>query len=161
MAPEHCPYCGHSIEPDARTCASCDLPLLQPDHEEPARAHGSVRQVTYASRRVDPMFASGSLRVVAVAANQAEADMVESLLRSEGIPCIVRRSGGSDVPDFLAAGRRDILVPEGGLEAARDILQIEDHVAPAEGPSPGMLAAAIAGGVIFMVGAISALYALT
>ena len=31
------------------------------------------------------------------------------VLRSEGIPCIVRRSFGSDVPDFLAAGRRDVV----------------------------------------------------
>jgi hypothetical protein len=34
----------------------------------------------------------------------------------------VRRSRGFDVPDFLAAGPRDVLVPEGGAEAARDML---------------------------------------
>ena len=33
-----------------------------------------------------------------------------------------RRTRGFDVPDFLAAGARDILVPEAGLEAARELL---------------------------------------
>jgi hypothetical protein len=34
----------------------------------------------------------------------------------------VRRSGGFDVPDFLAAGPRDVLVPQGGESAAREVL---------------------------------------
>jgi hypothetical protein len=33
-----------------------------------------------------------------------------------------RRSGGFDVPDMLAAGPRDVLVPESGAEAAREAL---------------------------------------
>jgi hypothetical protein len=48
--------------------------------------------------------------------------MLEGLLLEEGIPSLVRRSGGFDVPDFLAAGPRDILVPESGAELARAIL---------------------------------------
>ena len=43
-----------------------------------------------------------------------------------------RRSGGFDVPDMLAAGPRDVLVPESGAEAAREALapqaQIESEV---------------------------------
>ena len=35
---------------------------------------------------------------------------------------MLRRSGGFDVPDFLAAGPRDVLVPESGAEAAREAL---------------------------------------
>jgi len=38
---------------------------------------------------------------------------------------MLRRSGGFDVPDFLAAGPRDILVPESGAEAAREALAWE------------------------------------
>ena len=38
------------------------------------------------------------------------------------MPSLVRRSGGFDVPDFLAAGPRDLLVPAGGEDAARDVL---------------------------------------
>ena len=48
----------------------------------------------------------------------------------------MRRSGGFDVPDFLAAGPRDILVPSGGAAVARDVL---GSVAPREGaraPAP-------------------------
>ena len=47
---------------------------------------------------------------VASARNQAEAEMIQGLLLEEGIPSLARRSGGFDVPDFLAAGPRDILV---------------------------------------------------
>ena len=36
--------------------------------------------------------------------------MIQGLLLEEGIPSLARRSGGFDVPDFLAAGPRDILV---------------------------------------------------
>jgi hypothetical protein len=59
---------------------------------------------------------------VAGAQNQAEAEFVENLLRDAGIPSIVRRSGGADVPDFLAAGWRDVLVPASMAERAREAL---------------------------------------
>ena len=48
--------------------------------------------------------------------------MIEGLLLEEGIPSLVRRSGGFDVPDFLAAGPRDILVPASGAALARELL---------------------------------------
>ena len=59
---------------------------------------------------------------VTVAQNQAEAELVEGLLLAEGVPSLVRRSGGADVPDFLAAGARDVLVPAAMVEIARDVL---------------------------------------
>jgi pimeloyl-ACP methyl ester carboxylesterase len=59
---------------------------------------------------------------VAHAQNQAEAELVEALLRDAGIPAVVRRSPSADVPDFLAAGARDILVPAPMAEDARDAL---------------------------------------
>ena len=43
---------------------------------------------------------------------------------------VVRRSGGADVPDFLAAGARDVLVPAAMADVARDALT------PAEGEPP-------------------------
>ena len=64
--------------------------------------------------RVRPEFAKGQLTKVGWARNQAEAELIEGLLLEEGIPSLVRRSGGFDVPDFLAAGPRDILVPATG-----------------------------------------------
>ena len=59
---------------------------------------------------------------VASARHQAEAEMIQGLLLEEGIPSLARRSGGFDVPDFLAAGPRDILVAASAEETAREIL---------------------------------------
>ena len=50
---------------------------------------------------------------VATAQNQPEAELLQSLLLEAGVPSLVRRSGGFDVPDFLAIGPRDILAPAG------------------------------------------------
>jgi hypothetical protein len=35
---------------------------------------------------------------------------------------MLRRSAGFDVPDMLAAGPRDVLVPRSGAEVAREVL---------------------------------------
>ena len=59
---------------------------------------------------------------VALAQNQPEAEFIEGLLLEEGIPCMLRRSSGSDVAEFLAAGTRDVLVPASGAQAAREAL---------------------------------------
>ncbi len=69
-----------------------------------------------------PAAGGGRLIKVAWAANQAEAELIEGILREEGIPSVQRRTRGFDVPDFLAAGPRDILVPEDAAEAARELL---------------------------------------
>ena len=73
---------------------------------------------------------------VATARHQAEADLIESLLREAGIPALVRRSGGFDVPDFLAAGPRDILVPAAAADRARDVLADVSVTDPLAAPSP-------------------------
>ena len=67
------------------------------------------------------------LVTVVSAQNQAEAEFVENLLRDAGVPSILRRSAGADVPDFLAAGRRDVLVPASLAEIARDALTPADR----------------------------------
>jgi hypothetical protein len=59
---------------------------------------------------------------VARAQNQAEAEFLEGILDAENIPVLVRRAPGADVPDFLAAGARDILVPASMADSARDAL---------------------------------------
>jgi len=74
------------------------------------------------ARKINPAYTEGSLVRVGGGQNQAEAEMIQGLLLEEGIPSILRRSAGFDVPDYLAAGPRDILVPEAGVEAARDLL---------------------------------------
>lgn len=59
---------------------------------------------------------------VAYARNLAEAELIQGLLRQESIPSMVRRNGGFDVPDFLAAGPRDVLVSASDAERARELL---------------------------------------
>jgi hypothetical protein len=65
---------------------------------------------------------SGDLVRVAVARNLAEAEFIQALLLEEKIPSMLRRTAGFDVPDFLAAGPRDVLVRESVALAAREVL---------------------------------------
>ena len=60
---------------------------------------------------------------VASAPNETVALMMQGLLRETGIPVLVQRASGFDVPDFLAARPRELLVPAPELEDARRILQ--------------------------------------
>ena len=74
------------------------------------------------ARKVKPQYSRGEPVKVGFARNQSEAELIQGLLLEEGIPSFLKRSRGFDVPDFLAAGPRDVLVPESGAEAAREIL---------------------------------------
>ena len=74
---------------------------------------------------------------VAYAQNQPEAELIQGLLRANGVESIAKRSGGFDVPDFLAAGPRDILVPESRAEEARAILEPEPEPDPGSGTAAG------------------------
>jgi Putative prokaryotic signal transducing protein len=65
----------------------------------------------------------GKLIKVAYAQQQAEAEMIQGLLSEHGIPSMLRRAAGFDVPDFLAAGPREVLVAEELAEQARDVLE--------------------------------------
>jgi hypothetical protein len=120
------------------------MPLVTPGAEpldEPlSEAHERAR-------KIDPRFTEGELVRVAGGRNQAEAELIQGLLLEEGVPSILRRSAGFDVPDFLAAGPRDVLVPEAGAQTARELLH-EVELAPGAGaaarPNPLKLVAAIA-----------------
>jgi hypothetical protein len=74
------------------------------------------------ARKVKPQYARGEPVKVGFARNQSEAELIQGLLLEEGIPSFLKRSRGFDVPDFLAAGPRDVLVPEAAAEAARELL---------------------------------------
>jgi hypothetical protein len=119
------------------------MPLVQSGREsldEPlSEAHGRAR-------KIDPRYTEGRLVRVAGGRNQAEAELIQGMLLEEGIPSMLRRSAGFDVPDFLAAGPRDVLVPEAGSEAARELLHQADmapSVAVAGSPSLMKLIAVI------------------
>jgi hypothetical protein len=102
------------------------MPLVLADATEPPLTERRER-----ARKVSPQYAEGRLVKVGWARNQAEAELLAGMLLEEGIPSVTRRSGGFDVPDFLAAGPRDILVAASGEDAARDLLRTA--AAPARG----------------------------
>jgi hypothetical protein len=100
------------------------------------------------ARKIDPLFTEGELVRVAGGRNQAEAEFIQALLLEWGVPSVLRRTAGFDVPDFLAAGPRDVLVPEAGAETAHEVL-LQADLAPTTsaartGPRPLVLAAVIA-----------------
>lgn len=137
-----CPACEREPDGGEGFCARCGMPLV-PRGAEPldvpvSEAHGRAR-------KIDPRYAQGELVRVAGGRNQAEAEFIQNLLLEEGVPSMLRRSPGFDVPDFLAAGPRDVLVPTSGAEAANDVL-LQTGLAPTLGaaaPSPLKLIAAI------------------
>ena len=61
--------------------------------------------------------------------------MMEGLLLEQGIPSLVRRTGGADVPDFLAAGPRELLVPATGAALARELLGTPEPTEPGRRPA--------------------------
>ena len=84
--------------------------------------------------KIDPEYTRGELVRVAGGRNQAEAELIQNLLREEGIPSVVRRSAGFDVPDYLAGGPRDVLVTESAVRAAHDMLLDVDLAPPPPEP---------------------------
>ena len=118
-APLVCPACGTGGGLTERFCPECGSPFVHAPGEglAPREDAASVR-----ARKIHPPYAEGELVRVATAQNQPEAELLQGLLLETGVPSLVRRSGGFDVPDFLAAGPRDLLVPAGGEDAARDVL---------------------------------------
>jgi len=126
--PLTCPSCalGHPL--DERFCSSCGMPLTyagsEPVESPRDEAHGRAR-------KIDPRFVEGELVRVAGGRHQAEAELIQGMLLEEGVPSILRRSPGFDVPDFLAAGPRDVFVPLAGMEVAQEVL-LDANMAPQE-----------------------------
>ena len=114
-----CVSCGSTFAPEERFCPTCKIPLaLSAD----ADRRSAVTDRHARARKLKPQLTEGRLVRVAGARNQAEAEFIQGLLLEEGVPSLVRRSAGFDVPDFLAAGPRDVLVPEAGVVTAREVL---------------------------------------
>ena len=49
--------------------------------------------------------------------------LMDGLLKNGGIPALIQRAPGFDVPDFLSVGPRDVLVPNSLVEEARQLLE--------------------------------------
>ncbi len=152
-----CPRCATMHGLDERFCPDCGMPLT---YQSPARDEATERQAR--ARKIKPQYTEGDLVRVATGRNQAEADFISNLLLEEGVPSLVRRSRGFDVPDMLAAGPRDVLVPLSGEATAREVLlQVELHDSSASSPGPrpaklfaGLLAGVALVGLIVWVGSL-------
>ena len=145
-----CPSCETGHEDGERFCERCGIPLVQ---AEPAALPVSERHER--ARKIRPQYAEGPLVKVVGARNQAEAELLQGMLLEEGVPSMMRRSGGFDVPDFLASGPRDILVPASGADAARQVLQLPDlaegiGMLPGEGTPAWVKALAVALTVVIL-----------
>jgi hypothetical protein len=116
-----CPGCAREYPPSERFCTACGMPLVHMS----GGTEQAVSERQQRARKIKPQYSEGKLVKVAAAQNGAEAEMIQGLLLEEGIPSMLRRSPGADVPDFLVAGRRDILVPESGAQAAKEALAWE------------------------------------
>jgi len=138
-----CPSCGTTYGPDERFCTRCGMPLV---HSPSLTVSEPVTERHARARKIKPQLAEGRLVRVAGAHNQAEGEFIQGLLPEEGVPSMLRRSAGFDVPDFLAAGPRDVMVPEAGAHVAREILLQAELIggeAPVRIVSPGRLLAGL------------------
>jgi hypothetical protein len=125
-----CPSCAGTHPPSERFCSRCGMPLV---HSGDSEYQPSERQRR--ARKIKPQYSEGDLTRVVGARNQVEADFIQNLLLEEGVPSMQRRARGFDVPDFLAAGPREILVPASGVPAARDVL-LQSELLPTEQAAP-------------------------
>jgi hypothetical protein len=115
-APLVCPACGAPQAGEERFCGACAVPF------GPARGELDVDPRREHARKIDPRYAQGPLVWAAGARNQVEAEFIAGMLLEEGVPSLIRRAPGFDVPDFMASGPREILVAASGAEVARELL---------------------------------------
>src|SRR5215210_3237693 len=122
-----CPACGERRPSSERFCEACGMPLV---HADRGGLELPVSAAHERARKVRPQYTEGALVTVAGARHQAEAELIQGLLLEEGIPSMLRRTRGFDVPDMLAAGPRDVLVPAAGAGPAREVLLQADLAGP-------------------------------
>jgi hypothetical protein len=67
---------------------------------------------------------------VAYAHDEIEAEFLQGLLREADVGSVVRRAPGFDVPEFLAAGPRHVLVAASDVAVAQDVLREVDAGQP-------------------------------
>jgi hypothetical protein len=118
-----CPRCATPHSDPERFCRECGMPLTYAGRGD---LDAPVTEAHARARKIKPQYSEGDLVRVAGSRNQAEAELIQGLLLEEGVPSMLRRSRGFDVPDMLAAGPRDVMVPASGASAARDVLMQAD-----------------------------------
>jgi hypothetical protein len=142
-----CPSCASTHRLEERLCPRCGMPLVHIGTDGLSVTDGERRD---RARKIRPQYADGPLVTVAGGRNQAEAEFIQALLLEEGVPSLLRRARGFDVPDYLAAGPRDVMVPASGEATAREIL-LQSELGPRDLPDPASplrLALVLAAGVV-------------
>ena len=160
VEPLACPTCARKFPLTERFCPDCEMPLVYVGRGE----QEPITEAHEKARKVKPEYTGGEPVKVGFAQNLAEAQMIQGILLDQGIPSFERRSRGFDVPDFLAAGPRDILVPGAAAEVARALLaDTGEHPlggeAESEGERPlrlliGILVALAAGAALVWVASV-------
>lgn len=137
-----CPSCAEPHPLDERFCRVCGMPLV---YVGTLGVEHPVTEQHERVRKIKPQYAEGDLVRAIGAANITEAEFIQGMLLEEGVPSVLRRTRGFDVPDMMAAGPRDVLVPRSGYAAAREVLlQAEltsEEQAAAAGPPPARVLA--------------------
>jgi hypothetical protein len=124
VRPLACPRCARRYSLDERFCADCGMPLVYVGRGE----EQPITEAHERARKVKPQYVGGRQIRAARASNLAEAELIQGILLEEGIPSVQRRTRGFDVPDMLAAGPRDVMVPQTGFDAAREVLLQADLI---------------------------------
>ncbi len=141
-----CPSCGRAHPPQERFCSGCGVPLVpsggEPLEQPLSEAHGRAR-------KINPLYAEGRLVRVAGGRNQAEAELIQGLLLSEGVPSMLRRSRRlrrAGLPRRRPARRDGARVrrPGGARAAAADRARADRGQVAA--PRPFVLIAIVVGG---------------
>ena len=115
-----CPGCGTRADEPERFCPECHLPLVftgvvaEPEDE--------VSERRRRARQIKPQLSEGPLVKVAWVRNQGEGEFIQGLLLEAGVPSLLKRTAGFDVPDMLFAGPRDVMVAASGVDTARELL---------------------------------------
>jgi hypothetical protein len=154
VAPLACPRCAATHPADERFCRACGMPLVRPGGAQ------EVSELQARARKIKPQYTEGELVRVAGASNQAEGEFIQGMLLEEGVPSLLRRRAGFDVPDFMAGGPRDVLVAASGAPTAREVLA-EAEIISRDPPAPStttpvrllaglLLAVAVVAVILFM-----------
>ncbi len=140
-----CPSCATAHPLEDRFCPDCGMPLVYAG-ALPGEPDAPVSALQERARKIKPQLSEGPLVKVAAGRNQAEAELIQGMLLEEGVPSMLKRSAGFDVPDMLAAGPRDVLVPRSGADVAREVLMQAELLPEASSsaiPMPSRLLAGV------------------
>jgi hypothetical protein len=99
------------------------VPLVYPAALE-GGGEQPVSELHRQARKIKPGYTGGKLVRVAGAQSQSEAELIQGLLLEAGVPSLLQRA---TVGVVYMAGPCDVMVPEAGLQAAREALLVNER----------------------------------